>query len=72
MKSKLHEKLSTEELLMEIIFSSTINNNRFPNSKREEWVNIFPSFTTREEIGLVDGLVKYNPKKRLTAAEVSL
>lgn len=62
----------TEKLLMEkfIIFSN-INNNRFPNSKREEWVNIFPSFTTREEIGLVDGLVKYNPKKRMTASEVS-
>jgi hypothetical protein len=45
--------------------------NRFPNSKREEWEKIFPSFTTREEIGLVDGLVKYNPKQRLTAAEVS-
>lgn len=47
------------------------NNNRFPNSKREEWENIFPSFTTKEEIGLVDGLVKYNPKQRLSAAEVS-
>jgi cell cycle related kinase len=44
---------------------------RFPNSKREEWENIFPSFTTREEIGLVDSLVKYNPKQRLTAKEVS-
>lgn len=47
------------------------NYNRFPDSKREEWEKIFPSFTTREEIGLVDGLVKYNPKQRLTAAEVS-
>lgn len=46
-------------------------NNRFPNSRREEWEKIFPSFTTKEEIGLVDGLVKYNPKQRLSAAEVS-
>lgn len=50
---------------------TTNNKNRFPNSKREEWEKIFPSFTTKEEIGLVDGLVKYNPKQRLTAAEVS-
>jgi hypothetical protein len=48
------------------------NDNRFPNSKREEWEKIFPSFTTKEEIGLVDGLVKYNPRQRLTAAEVSV
>lgn len=47
------------------------NVNRFPNSKREEWEKIFPSFTTKEEISLVDGLVKYNPKQRLTASEVS-
>lgn len=47
------------------------DNNRFPNSRREEWEKIFPSFTTKEEIGLVDGLVKYNPKQRLSAAEVS-
>lgn len=47
------------------------NNNRFPNSKREEWEKIFPSFTTKDEIGLVDGLVKYNPRQRLSAAEVS-
>lgn len=45
---------------------------RFPNSKREEWIDIFPSFTTKEEIGLVDALVKYNPKQRLTAAQVSM
>lgn len=49
----------------------TTNNNRFPNSKQEEWEKIFPSFTTKEEIGLVDGLVKYNPKQRLSATEVS-
>lgn len=47
-------------------------NNRFPNSKKEEWEKIFPSFTTKGEIGLVDSLVKYNPKQRLTAAEVSV
>ena len=50
---------------------ANLHNTRFPSSKREEWENIFPSFTTRSEIGLVDGLVKYNPKQRLSAAEVS-
>ncbi|CRL05800.1 CLUMA_CG018828, isoform A [Clunio marinus] len=45
------------------------NKISFPNSKREEWVKIFPSFTTKEEIRLVDDLVKYNPKHRLTASE---
>lgn len=42
----------------------------FPYSKGESWQNIFPACTTTHEIALVDGLVRYNPKKRLTAAEV--
>lgn len=46
------------------------NKIRFPNSRGERWEDIFPSCTTRDEIGLVDGLVRYNPAKRLTAEEV--
>ncbi|CAO1427425.1 unnamed protein product [Diamesa serratosioi] len=48
------------------------NKIRFPNTRREEWINIFPSFTTKDELRLVDGLVVYNPYKRLTAAEVCI
>uniref|UniRef100_A0A336MKW1 Cyclin-dependent kinase 20 n=1 Tax=Culicoides sonorensis TaxID=179676 RepID=A0A336MKW1_CULSO len=40
---------------------------RFPYSKGDVWENLFPSPTIREEIKLVDALIKYNPKKRLTA-----
>ncbi|KAG5671520.1 hypothetical protein PVAND_001714 [Polypedilum vanderplanki] len=53
----------------EVVNLPDYNKIRFPNSKREEWENIFPSFTTKEEIGLVDSLVKYNPKQRFTAKE---
>lgn len=42
----------------------------FSHSKGESWQNVFPTCTTANEIALVDGLVQYNPKKRLTAAEV--
>lgn len=48
------------------------NKIRFPNAKGERWEDIFPSCTTKCEIGLVDGLVRYNPSRRLTAEEVSL
>ncbi|XP_058121488.1 cyclin-dependent kinase 20 [Anopheles ziemanni] len=48
------------------------NKIRFPNSRGERWEDIFPSCTTRDEIGLVDGLVRYNPAKRLTAEEALL
>lgn len=43
----------------------------FPSTKGGKWENIFPTCTTKNEIGLVDGLVKYNPEKRYKAAEVS-
>lgn len=43
---------------------------RFPYSKGDVWENLFPSPTMREEIKLVDALIKYNPKKRLTANKV--
>lgn len=42
----------------------------FSYSKGESWQNVFPTCTTFDEIALVDGLVQYNPRKRLTAAEV--
>ncbi|XP_055617343.1 cyclin-dependent kinase 20 [Toxorhynchites rutilus septentrionalis] len=45
------------------------NKIRFPNAKGERWQDIFPSFTTQNEIGLVDSLVTYNPSRRLTAKE---
>ena len=45
------------------------NKIRFPISRGELWENIFPSCTTKEEIGLVDALVTYNPRRRLTASE---
>ncbi|XP_055677209.1 cyclin-dependent kinase 20 [Lutzomyia longipalpis] len=38
----------------------------FPHSKGEKWESIFPSCTTPQEISLVDNLVTYNPRKRLT------
>ncbi|XP_055315627.1 cyclin-dependent kinase 20-like [Sitodiplosis mosellana] len=41
----------------------------FSHSKGESWQNVFPTCTTANEIALVDGLIQYNPKKRLTAAE---
>ncbi|XP_063707441.1 cyclin-dependent kinase 20 [Culicoides brevitarsis] len=41
----------------------------FPYSKGEPWENMFPTPTMREEIELVDALIQYNPKKRLTANE---
>lgn len=44
----------------------------FPHSKGQNWENIFPTCTTTDEISLVDGLVKYNPKKRLSAIQVRL
>jgi hypothetical protein len=44
---------------------------RFPQTKPVEWENIFPSLTRREEIDLVDRLIRYNPKSRWTAQEVS-
>lgn len=44
--------------------------NRFPETKREKWENIFPTCTSREEIDLVDQLVVYNPSMRLTANQV--
>lgn len=44
--------------------------NRFPETKREKWENIFPICTSREEIDLVDKLVVYNPSMRLTANQV--
>lgn len=44
--------------------------NSFSHSNGSTWENIFPTCTAAEEIALVDGLVKHNPKKRLTAAEV--
>lgn len=42
----------------------------FSHSDGDQWENIFPSFTTYNELALVDGLIRYNPKKRLTAKEV--
>ncbi|XP_058463594.1 cyclin-dependent kinase 20 [Malaya genurostris] len=45
------------------------NKIRFPNAKGERWEDIFPSFTTKNEIGLMDSLVTYNPNSRLTAEE---
>ncbi|ETN66332.1 cell division protein kinase 7, partial [Anopheles darlingi] len=45
------------------------NKIRFPNARGERWEDIFPSCTTRDELGLVDALVRYNPAKRLTAEE---
>lgn len=42
----------------------------FSHSKGECWQNVFPTCTTSTEIALVDGLVKYNPRKRLSATEV--
>lgn len=45
---------------------------RFPYSKGDVWENLFPSPTMREEIKLVDALIKYNPKKRLTANKVGI
>lgn len=44
----------------------------FSYSKGESWQNVFPTCTTFDEIALVDGLVQYNPRKRLTAAEVHI
>lgn len=44
----------------------------FSHSNGDKWENIFPTCTTYSELALVDGLVKYNPKKRLTASEVQL
>lgn len=45
------------------------NKIRFPESRGSRWERLFPSNTTRNEISLVDSLVKYNPKARLTASE---
>lgn len=45
------------------------NKIRFPNCKGERWEDIFPSCTTKNEFGLVDGMVQYNPAKRPTAEE---
>lgn len=42
----------------------------FTRSAGDKWENIFPSCTTFDELALVDGLVRYNPRKRLTPAEV--
>lgn len=44
---------------------------RFPESKGEQWPALFPSCTARAEIKLVDGLIRYNPSHRLTAAQVN-
>uniref|UniRef100_A0A182FAK0 Cyclin-dependent kinase 20 n=1 Tax=Anopheles albimanus TaxID=7167 RepID=A0A182FAK0_ANOAL len=46
------------------------NKIRFPSARGERWEDIFPSCTTRDELGLVDALVRYNPAKRHTAEEV--
>lgn len=42
----------------------------FPPTKRKKWESIFPSCTKKDEINLVDSLIRYDPKKRLSAQEV--
>lgn len=56
-----------QSLVMNILFPFS-----FSYSKGESWQNVFPTCTTFNEIALVDGLVQYNPRKRLTAAEVHI
>lgn len=44
----------------------------FPPTKRKKWESLFPSCTKKDELGLVDSLIRYDPKKRASAKEVGL
>ncbi|XP_037029321.1 cyclin-dependent kinase 20-like [Bradysia coprophila] len=45
------------------------NKISFPPTKRKKWESLFPTCTKKDEIGLVDSLIRYDPKKRLSAKE---